>query len=323
MNYKISMSLVYGKDKFGNPFQAARECGDFRVTKQFTVTNLKDRSSKPNGFIVQYVQKMTQVTHKCGAKWSETTKERSECDAGAEEAILTSSEDIERFTAGNTKYMTHSYLELFEVKDGKSVSNDSFQNGAIVKYSWDDEEDADAVEKKQSWQPIIEDEDEAFFTKGTILMGGTNIFIKDPAIQTILPWDKREKTPANGLPYLIPTRDNLTVIFSMRVSEPLVHFVAATWDYPTSPKSNKTIIKTLSPVNGRSFLPPALSAIGARLNTRGVPTVLSPLFKNATRRSTRRSVSLASLAASIRAKAGTLARGKTVKRTKRLVTIKE
>ncbi len=324
------MSLVEGVDSKGNPFQSAQQCGDFRVTKHFSVRNKKSPAERPNGYVVQYVQKRTRVTHKCGSQWDKTTKEESKCEEGAGEATIESKEDIAKFTVGNTQYMTHSYLELFEIKDGESKTDDTFQNGAVVKYIWEEEDENNNNEnnngyeanantpKKKVWQPIIEDSDASFFTKGNIMMLGINIFVQDPRLLTDFPWDKSNVTPANGLPYLVPTDDMLVVIFSMRISEPLVHAIEVTWDYPTSPKGNKTRVKVLSPKKGKSILIPDLIELGAKVNSSGIPTVLPPIYKYESRRLTRKARSMAALAASVRSTInfGTKSRAKTIRRNK-------
>lgn len=281
MDYKISMRLVHGKDIDGNPYQAARSCGDFRVTKHYTVTNLKNPSKKPNGYVVQYIEKRTEVTHKCGNKWNITTVSKSECQDSAAEQTLTRSEDIEKFTAGNVKFMTQNYLELFVIKNGESTFDDAFQNGAVVKYIWEaDEEDGG----KLKWQPIIESEDESFFTKGNISMRGTNIFLPTSSkITKLYSWDKSTATPANGLPYLEPTDANLAAIFALRASEPLVHELAVSWNYPTAGRNaNNSKIKVISPVRGRSVLPPRIFSMSGRKVTIAHPVaenILSPVFK--------------------------------------------
>lgn len=287
MDYKVSMKLVYGKDKFNEPFQSKRLLGDFRVTKHFTVTNVADRKDKPNGYVVQFVKKTTEVTHKCGAKWNTTTKEQSECDDGAPETQLSTSEEIEALTAGNVKYMTHSYLELFVIKGGESTSDDAFQNGAVAKYEWVlvDEDKPDGL---KHWEPIIEDDDEKFFTKGRIVMQGTSIFInKASNIRSAYPWTRSKRTPANGLLYLEATDEILENIWAKRLSEPLVHRLIIEWDYPTSEKGNKTQVTVESPVRGRSAssansfsLSPRSTGVAASPSKKRIRTLMSPIFKN-------------------------------------------
>ncbi len=272
------MRLVHGKDVDENPYQAAGSCGDFRVTKHYTVTNLKNPHKKPSGYIVQYIEKQTEVTHKCGNKWNVTTKVKSECQAGAPESTLSTSEDIALFTAGNVKFMTQNYLELFVIKDGESTFDDAFQNGAVTKYIWEADEDDGG---KIKWQPIIEDEDESFFTKGKISMRGTNIFLPTSSrITSLYAWDKRKSTPANGLPYLEPTAENLAAIFAMRASDPLVHELEVSWNYPTAGRNaNESKIKVISPVRGKSVLPRSIFSLAPRAGPIHVPNILSPVFR--------------------------------------------
>lgn len=257
MNYKISMSIVTGKDEHGRDFYEMGACGDFRVTKHFVVTDLKNLRERPNGWIVQYIIKKTEVTHNCGNKWDKTTKETklsSMCERSATEKTLTTSEDIETFTSGNVKYMTHDYLELFEIKDGNSTYNDAFQNGAVTKYIWEEDEST----KKFNWSPIIEDEIHGFYTKGVIRMIGTSIFIPSTTnVKERFKWNTKKTTPANGLPYLPATPGNVREIFALRQSEPLVHDIRITWGYPekSGKRGIKSTLHTFSPRDGESIMP--------------------------------------------------------------------
>ncbi len=281
------MRLVKGRDEDDMPFQSARKCGDFRVTKHFVVTNLKKPLAKPNGYIIQLIEKRTYVITKCGDQWDKTNKGSSICEVGAPETLLINSDDIDKFTAGNAKYMTHNYLELFEVKDGEGKWDDTFQNGAVVKYEWD----WDGPKKKRKmWHPIIEDVDESFFTRGKIIMTGSNIFIPASTnLKKMFKWDSRKSTPANGLPYLEVTPENLATIWAMRKSEPLVHSLEITWGYPGE-GGNGTKIKVLSPIRGKSLERPKPVLIRKTLKARftapkskpiiGLPNILPSITRS-------------------------------------------
>jgi len=218
--------------------------GEFTVIKRFEVMNKKSSpvtnasnveslitnmsslgiskhsttSAVPCGFIVQYVTKKTVVHALCA------------------DSSIKKIENIDDFTSNKVKYMNDAYYELFPVLDGKGTEDDSFTNGAVLRY----EKDA------RTWYA-----DNNPPTKGTSVQEGTFYFIpedkrvvehvidiikkstrkRSPIIVPILglEWDLNPQLPANGLPYANQKRMG-AILESMRKSNSIQHTVAIKWD---------------------------------------------------------------------------------------------
>lgn len=153
-------------------------------------------------------------------------------------------ENIEEFTSGYVKYMNDSYYELFFILDGESTDADNFQNGAILEYTYNS--------NNNSFGP-----DDNTDTKGLIKVKGTSWFIKadkDEVIENYniyntnnnkmnlnnnntnntveilgTKWILDKNTPANGLPY-INTHISIKAQKNSRNSNILEHNVEVKWD---------------------------------------------------------------------------------------------
>ena len=248
--------------------------GEFTVIKGFEVTNKKSsrvsnasnveslitnmsrlginkRSSistekSPCGFIVQHVTKTTDVHALCA------------------DSSIKKIKDIDAFTSNKVKYMNDAYYELFPVLDGKGTEDDSFTNGAVLRY----------VNDKKKWYA-----DNNPPTKGTSEQKGTFYFIpedkrvvehvmkimekstrkRSPIIMTILglEWDLNPQLPTNGLPYANQERIG-TILESMRKSNIIRHTVTVVWDgigslnKNTKNKNNKSVCHPIEESNNES-----------------------------------------------------------------------
>ena len=188
-----------------NEHNIAGEWGSFSVYKAFRVTNDDINKKKINGFVIQKVEKTTDV-HK-----------------QEEDGSLSEIADIEKFTGGFTQYMNHSYHELFQIKNGESVAGDMFQNGAVLRYV------------KSGKKYYADDEPP---TSGRIYMHGQAGFIPSDESAKLknvlgLSWSLSGSTPANGLHY----REEVPSDFFDRCqSNILDHDVVVTWN-PVDPTS--------------------------------------------------------------------------------------
>jgi hypothetical protein len=63
MNYSITTKYRSGEDTDGDgkPWNEIEDCGSFRSTVDFTVTDQDKKTDEVNGIIVQYIQKSTIV----------------------------------------------------------------------------------------------------------------------------------------------------------------------------------------------------------------------------------------------------------------------
>jgi hypothetical protein len=219
--------------------------GEFVVHKEFKVES--PVQAEIYGYVIQKVQKSTNAY--------------TIIDDNKEEII-----DIEKFTDGNVKYMNDTYYELFFIINGESTDGDNFQNGAILEYTYD--------HNNNSFRP-----DDKTNTEGGIIIKGTSWFISADKNEVIdnynyyingningkmnvnninntnnngnkkilgINWSLDNNTPANGLPYSprISSKANI----AKRESNILEHNVKVTWD-TTKKKRGKSYSETSSIIN--------------------------------------------------------------------------
>jgi len=154
--------------------------GDYEYTKKFDIIRSDGRSLPVSGWIIQLVNKETEV-------------------ATADGRILRSSKEISDFTCGNTNFMSDSYIECFPVEDGQSKDADIFSSGAVATC---DKEGSLVI-----MEPPYEADELPLLTAGRITHVGTNVFwIADTKSKVFheLPWDKdTSEKAANGL-WMLP-----------------------------------------------------------------------------------------------------------------------
>ncbi len=207
MDYTILCNYRSGDDEEEKPWNENGDCGDFRSTIDFTISDSNENTYGINGIIVQYIQKSCKVDiyDPNGAGFSET---------------LNTSDEIYNYTGGNVPYMNYNYLEYFEIVNGNSVDGDQFGNGAICKY--------------EGKKPIIDDEED--MSEGEIIQNGFAIFIPEPMAskfkeKSIIPWNSSTVLPANGLPMIEFNSNIWEQIFTARQSNVFVHSVNIKWKY--------------------------------------------------------------------------------------------
>ena len=207
MDYTILCNYRSGDDEEEKPWNENGDCGDFRSTIDFTISDSNENTYGINGIIVQYIQKSCKVDiyDPNGAGFSET---------------LNTSDEIYNYTGGNVPYMNYNYLEYFEIVNGNSVDGDQFGNGAICKY--------------EGKEPIIDDEED--MSEGEIIQNGFAIFIPEPMAskfkeKSIIPWNSSTVLPANGLPMIEFNSNIWEQIFTARQSNVFVHSVNIKWKY--------------------------------------------------------------------------------------------
>jgi len=219
MNYSITTKYRSGEDTDGDgkPWNEIEDCGSFRSTVDFTVTDQDKKTDEVNGIIVQYIQKSTIV-------------DIYKTKGGGIKNILNTTEKISEYTGDNVKYMNDHYLEYFKIKNGINEDGDQFGNGPICKYS-----------KKKI--PIIDDELD--MSEGTIIQNGYAIYIPYPQAQNVKedhPWDDNDALPANGLPMLPFDEDIWTELFNMKQSIVYAHKVSYKWTYLNIIKQARKVI---------------------------------------------------------------------------------
>ena len=205
MAYSITTKYRTGEDEQDRPWNDVGDCGDFRSTVDFTVTDRNGNTSGVNGIIVQLIKKSTTV-------------DVYDDEGGGKVKALTTSEQISDYTGGNVKFMNYNYLEYFEVQNGESVDGDQFGNGPVCEYD-------------QS-EPIIDDEQD--MSHGIINQKGYAVFIPSPVsdqIKTKLKWNSELNTPANGLPMLPFDAKTWNDLFQARRSHVYVHTLLLEWKY--------------------------------------------------------------------------------------------
>ena len=223
-NYSITTKYRSGVDKDGDrrPWNEIEDCGSFRSTVDFTVTDQDKKTDEVNGIIVQYIQKSTTV-------------DIYKTKGGGIKDTLNTSEEISEYTNNNVKYMNDHYLEYFKIKNGKSMDGDQiigdqFGNGPICKYSKKD---------------IPKIDDELDMSEGTIIQNGYAIYIPYPQAQNVkdeYDWDDNEELPANGLPMLTFNEDIWTELFNMKQSIVYAHKVSYKWTYLNIIKQARKVI---------------------------------------------------------------------------------
>ena len=199
--------------------QQHRLMGDYAVRKFYDIL---DQSGKPvavSGAIVQLVNKQSH--------------------ADTSDGPLDSSDAFSRFTSGKVNYMCDSYIELFAVRNGKSVSGDEFASGAVARY--EGRSKAPTVVS-----PPYDPEDEPYKTSGNITHVGTNVFFssKMPTVMQ-LPWVKDPRSPANGLPYLPASYWPQILSIGNESSNAPVHTVTVTW----GKERNESVVKSVYTYN--------------------------------------------------------------------------
>jgi hypothetical protein len=205
MNYSITTKYRTGIDEKDRPWNNVGDCGDFRSTVDFTVTNRNGNTSGVNGIIVQLIKKSTTVYV-------------YDDKGGGKVKTLTTSEQISDYTAGNVEFMNYNYLEYFEVRNGESIDGDQFGNGPICEYDQDG--------------PDIDDEQD--MSHGEIKQHGYAIFIPSPVSDQVkkeLEWKSDKTTPANELPMLPFDAKTWNDLFQARQSYVYVHTLLLEWRY--------------------------------------------------------------------------------------------
>jgi hypothetical protein len=210
IEYKIKINYVD---------REARKNGDFFEKVEFIVTHNQRRAV--NGFVIQLVEKTTEVKNADNTEYKTTS-------------------EISRFTSNNVLYSNDKYFEAFEIKRGKSVHLDSFQNGAITEY--------DAQGWPMVYDSVNDSEYDTYKTAGKISFRGTCVFLDKTTFHRLaLSWSQDVDTPANGLHYLPYSAGVETTIFAAAQSPKEMHIVDITWDF-ANPKSHivSNIIKPRS-----------------------------------------------------------------------------
>ena len=205
MAYSITTKYRTGEDNDGRPWNDVGDCGDFRSTVDFRVTDKGRNTSGVNGIIVQLIKKSTIV-------------DVYDDEGGGKVKTLTTSEQISDYTGGNVKFMNYNYLEYFEVQNGESVDGDQFGNGPVCEYD-------------QS-EPIIDDEQD--MSHGIINQKGYAVFIPSPVSDQVkkgLKWKSDKTTPANELPMLPFDAKTWNDLFQARQSYVYVHTLLLEWKY--------------------------------------------------------------------------------------------
>ena len=97
MDYTITCNYRSGNDEKGKPWNENGDCGDFRSTIDFTISDSNEDTYGINGIIVQYIQKSCKVDI---------------YDPNGEGFIktLNTSDDIYKYTSGNIPYMNYNDL---------------------------------------------------------------------------------------------------------------------------------------------------------------------------------------------------------------------
>ena len=217
MNYSITTKYRSGEDDDDKEWNKINDCGGFRSTVDFTVTDQDKKTDEVNGIIVQYIQKSTTV-------------DIYKTKGGGIKDILNTTEEISEYTNNNVKYMNDNYLEYFKIENGKGVDGDQFGNGPICKYT-----------KKKI--PIVDDELD--MSEGTIIQNGYAIYIPYPQAQKVkdeYEWNDNKKLPANGLPMIPFDEEIWTELFNMKQSIVYAHKVSYKWTYLNIIKQARKVI---------------------------------------------------------------------------------
>ena len=205
MAYSIATKYRTGEDEDGRPWNEVGDCGDFRSTVDFTVTDRNGNTSGVNGIIVQLIRKSAIV-------------DVYDDEGGGKVKTLTTSEQISEYTGDNVKFMNYDYLEYFDVVNGSSTDGDQFGNGPVCEYD-------------QS-EPIIDDEQD--MSHGIINQKGYAVFIPSPVSDQVkkgLKWNSDKTEAANGLPMLLFDAKTWNDLFQARQSYVYVHTLLLEWKY--------------------------------------------------------------------------------------------
>lgn len=246
--YKILMSMRKNESGVTDDDSKAffvNSCGEWKITKDFKVERRTPKEEITTGYIAQLVEKSTEVTRRL--------------DDG--EVTLRTSAEISEMTRGNTNFMTHSYIELFEYTvDDEGVGEwdgDQFMNGVVVPFDRSGPWCVNAKDKKEN----------KYHTKGTIIMKGTVIFIPaeagfNPASESFKkPKTKAEKAvdPANGLLSAPYNPERWARLCALKQSPFYKHNCKVTWAYPDGPCASVTTLEQTCD-GGKGFLSPIISA---------------------------------------------------------------
>jgi hypothetical protein len=190
--------------------------GSFSVNKSFDVYKSKNNTDI-NGFIVQHVTKNTDANVLC------------------QDNKIRKINNIDEFTSDKVKYMNHNYWELFPVLDGEAVYDDSFSNGAVLRYKKEGRDwyayDNPPTEGK------ITQKGEFFFIKtekdlvdSVLKFMDVNKRKRTPVYIKIfnIDWDVSKIHPANGLPYTTDKKASELINFTN--SNILKHNVNVKWN---------------------------------------------------------------------------------------------
>lgn len=200
--------------------------GDFRVNKGFNIIDSLGNLINVSGIIIQHIQKSAKVTKMIDG------------------SVLSTSKEISDYTSGNVNFMCDSYLEIFTIKNGKSIEGDLFSNSAIVPYNG---------KEAEVFEPPYNEGDEEIMNKGEIIQSGENIFIKSPdnikRILTEYKWSKSKNHPANGLPHLDDMYKD--EIFRFKESNVVTHICRVSWENEENDSLIKCEVKERNTLGGR------------------------------------------------------------------------
>jgi hypothetical protein len=118
--------------------------GEFTYEKTYDIIDENGDVQEIDGIIVQLIEKKTAFRSK-----------RDDSD-------YTTTEAIADYTGGCVQHMCRTYLEIFEIIDGKSTDADSFSNGSLTIYKPQQEIDAlyTAAGRGVALRPTLEDLDD-------------------------------------------------------------------------------------------------------------------------------------------------------------------
>lgn len=179
----------------------AGRMGDYSVRKVYDILDQSGKRAKVSGSVVQLVTKQSH--------------------ADTSQGPLDTTDAFSKFTCGQVNYMCDSYIELFEIRGGRSKDADAFASGSVSVC-----EDGELVIVEPPYEP----DDEPFKTSGTITHTGTNVFFsaKIPDLMK-LPWRMEDPSPANGLLTLPASYWQQILSLGNESSNIPVHTVTVTW----------------------------------------------------------------------------------------------
>jgi hypothetical protein len=239
--YTIRMTMRENAEGVRNDNDRAHyvnTCAEWKITKDFEI--FARRAPVTTGYIAQLVVKTTEVTRKTSRG----------------DVILRTSDEIAAMTLNNTKYMTFSYIEIFEYDAGEWEA-DQFMNGPVVPFDAAGPWCVDAMNVREN----------KYHTKGTINMIGTVIYIPasagfDPARQGFKKpglRNKKDDNPANGLLWRHYDAAVWSRMLALSGSVPYYHRVVVRWEYPVGPCASVTTLTQICD-GGVGFTSPIVSA---------------------------------------------------------------